>query len=117
MTTPEDRLLRQEVEELTTLLREGHFDGDTRDRIANRGVDPSTCLLAAFMEGEEGQEYGWLVTSEGQALAWVWDAEGVRWTDVTEDLAAHRETPQVPIALAMHAEGAAVRVRPRKRRG
>jgi hypothetical protein len=53
--------LRQEVRELTELLRTDVSFADLRGVLATRGLDPSHVLLAGLIEGEEEHQYGVLI--------------------------------------------------------
>jgi hypothetical protein len=67
-----ERLAREEVEELTALLRSKPSWSDLRDQLAAEGCVASSTLLAVFMETEECEEceeFGALVTPDGRVLA------------------------------------------------
>ena len=57
-------LLRQEVEELTALLRGAPEWKDLRLALQSKGLKAEDVLLAAFYEDEDKNEYGIVVTPE-----------------------------------------------------
>ncbi len=59
-------LLKQEVLELTALLRNEAILEDLRALLQKSGIDPQKVLLAGFLEGEDGIESGVLITSGGE---------------------------------------------------
>lgn len=58
-------LLRQEVLELTALLREEDVLEDLREVLLRAGHRPSALLLGGFLEDAAGYEAGVLVSSQG----------------------------------------------------
>lgn len=66
-----DRLDRQEIEELTGLLRFDPDWADLRDVLSRQGLDPAHILLAAFCEDEYGHEYGVVVTPEAKVYEYA----------------------------------------------
>ena len=109
MTPYQQRLYRQEIEELTVLLRDDPKWEGLRRVLRRRGVRPSDTLLAAFMEDENGMEYGALVTGGGRVIEYHrrvgppgrWPRV-LAWRDRTGDPEVVREYPQIPVALEMH---------------
>lgn len=57
-------LLKQEVEELTQLLREASEWKDLRRAVIDEGLPIDRVLLAGFHEDEVGHEFGALVNAE-----------------------------------------------------
>jgi hypothetical protein len=55
--------LRQEVRELTDLLRTDGSFADLRDVLAARGLLVSQTLLAGLIEGEDEHQYGVFITA------------------------------------------------------
>jgi hypothetical protein len=115
-----ERLAREDVEELTRMLRTDPSWSDFRDYLHGSGYDPRTLLFAAFVEGEEGEDVGVLVTREGRALRFTRepipeDTHGrmrvVRFIDITgNDVSIRRAGPQVGFAQKLArggSEGAA----------
>jgi len=68
MTKRKEKLLIQEVDELTEMLRRDNEWEDLRSMIAGQGLDPQALLLAGYYEGEEGQEYACFITSGGKII-------------------------------------------------
>ncbi len=60
----EEKLLRQEVDELTAMLRGEKQFSKLRKALAVRGIDVSRSVLGGFFEDEEGGEYGLIVTKD-----------------------------------------------------
>jgi hypothetical protein len=109
MTPYERRMYRQEVEELTTLLRTDPKWEELRRVLRRRRVRPPETLLAAFMEDGKGMEYGVLVTGEGKVIEYHRriglprrQQQVLRWQDWTADPAALQEYPQLSVALEMY---------------
>ena len=105
MTTQERDLYRRKIEELTDMLRGDPDWEDLRGMLRERRVEVSKALLAAFMEDEEGVEYGILITGDGRVVESQRrvsppdDAEVSVWRDRTNDTDIVREYPQVSVAL------------------
>jgi hypothetical protein len=57
--------LRQDVKELTALLRDDPVLEGLREALRANGFEPNEVLLAGFMEDEEENEYGAFVTPAG----------------------------------------------------
>lgn len=103
-------LLREEIEELTDLLRNDEDDlwTDLQESLRKKGFDPATSLLVSYVEDEEdGTEYGVLVTPDRRviefqrnAYAEDEDSENFVATDITNDPERLEDYPQVPVALA-----------------
>ena len=58
----DSQLLRQEVEELTQLLREDEAWQDLRTALQSKGLSSDRVILAGFMEDEDANEFGVIVT-------------------------------------------------------
>ncbi len=106
MTPDQQRLYRQEVEELTALLRGDPTWEALRRALRRRQVSPGATLLAAFAEDEYGVEHGVLVTAGGRVIEYSRrvGGPGVRprmlaWRDRTDDPGLLLEYPQVAVAL------------------
>lgn len=101
----EDDLLRQEIEELTDMLRNDETWANLRTILRAKGFDPQTTLLVSFMEDDEDREFGVLVTADGRVLEYqrdtaTDDAASFEATDITNVPGRLEDYPQVPIALA-----------------
>jgi hypothetical protein len=64
-----ERLAREDIEEWTEMLRSNASWSDLRDQLAARGADPSSVLLAAFMESEDCEQFGAVVIPGRRVLA------------------------------------------------
>jgi hypothetical protein len=70
------QLLRQEVEELTQLLREDAAWGDLRSALESKGLSSDRVVLAGFMEDEEANEFGVIVTDTLETFEYQRDTSG-----------------------------------------
>lgn len=61
-------LQRQEVYELTDLLRTDDSFARLRTALTSQGVDPAGVVLAGLIEGEEGDSYGVLVKPSQECI-------------------------------------------------
>ena len=105
-----ERLLRQEVKELTELFRRDPGWRDLRAAALAKGLPPDETLLAGFCEDEEGREYGAFVTRDGRVFEFVRSADpgakGFRRFREQRDLVRAVESHQaVRVAVAMNREG------------
>jgi hypothetical protein len=101
----ERELLRQEIEELTDLLRNDETWQNLRTILRAKGFDPQTTLLVSFMEDDDDQELGVLVTAAGRVIEYQRsttsdDPATFAGVDITDDLERLEDYPQVAIALA-----------------
>jgi hypothetical protein len=102
------RMYRQEVAELTHLLRHDPEWEELRRVLRRRRVRPAEALLAAFLEDGDGMEYGALVTADRRVIEYnrriALHRRGPRvvvWRDRTDDPKVVAEYPQVAVALEM----------------
>jgi hypothetical protein len=63
-----DSLLRQEVQELTQLLRSDPAWEDLRGALSTAGFTSAQVVLLAFYEDETGHEYGLLLTAASEFM-------------------------------------------------
>lgn len=110
MPTFDEADLRLEIEELTDLLRNDATWANLREILREKGFDPATTLLASFMEDEECNEYGVLVTREKRVIEYQrcminGQDNSASWVtvDITNRPERLADYPQVPIALALTA--------------
>ena len=74
MTNPDqERLLRQEVQELTEMLRTDRILESLRNALASEGLSYNEVLLAGFLESENWNEWGAIVTKEGKVFRYERD--------------------------------------------
>ena len=66
MTNLDKNLLKQEVEELTELLRNDPNWSDLRKALLDKNLNPDNVLLARFLEDEEENEFGAIITQDGK---------------------------------------------------
>ncbi|MET7749679.1 hypothetical protein [Micromonospora sp. NPDC005367] len=81
--------LRQEVRELTDLLRSDADFGDLRDLLTNHGLVASETLLVGFIGGEDDSSSGVFVTTDLECVVFETGSNGqlIRW-ESTDDLNA-----------------------------
>lgn len=109
MSPHRGRVLEQEVIELTQLMRGDPVWEDLRAILRRRKIDPGTCLLGGFMETEDGQEYGVLVTREMKAIEYQRRVrigkqrpQVLLWREVKDvDALARSDFPALPVALKL----------------
>ncbi len=100
-----NKQLIEEVQELTSFIRPSGDWPDIRKLILDGGFNPDTCMLASFMEGEENQEWGVIVTknkcvfelfrhSDGNVL-------GIEWREITNIPDTLENYPQVNAAVSL----------------
>jgi hypothetical protein len=100
-------LLRQEVEELTDLVRTSPEWKDLRSALSAKDLTPSDVLLATFYEDEEENEYGIFVTTERRIFEFSRSTrKGAKprftlWIERTGDSRTLREYPMIEEALAL----------------
>ena len=98
-----DQLLIKEVEELTSFIRESGEWREIRTLIRKGGFDPDSDLLAAFMEGEEGEEWGVVVDAHGRFFEWFRNTDDYSlqpsWREITNDPDVHNDYPHLEAAL------------------
>lgn len=97
-------LLKQEVLELTDLLRHEAILEDLRALLLQSGIDPQKVLLAGFIEGKDGFEGGVLISAGGEVYHFermVSESDFSVFT-VVDDASSFFETyPALPVALEM----------------
>jgi hypothetical protein len=98
--------LNNEIDELTSMLRNAPSLSELRLALFNKGLNPATTQLASFVEDEELKEYGVVVSDNGEIFEFVRDngtcpaTEFVTWVhlqNISSSLAA--AYPTIPIAL------------------
>ena len=101
----DDALLKQEVEELTELLRHEEVLGDLRALLRKRGQEPAELLLAGLIENAEGSEGDVIVTPNGEVFEFernVRQAEGFsHWGKITDISELVAKYPAILVALQM----------------
>lgn len=100
-----DELYKQEVLELTELLREDEDWEDLRGILKVKGFDLNQILLVSFMEDEEENEYGVIVTRDLNVSEYSRstkegnnNAGSFKLNDITNELDKY---PQISVAINM----------------
>jgi hypothetical protein len=104
----EDDLSRQEVRELTTLLRSDVSWADLRAALRTQGLESSDVLLVSFMEDEVENEYGVVIQVKNRRV-FEFERSTARgrgpgfaiWRERIPDEDTYSEYPQVRHALRM----------------
>jgi hypothetical protein len=104
---PSDELLRQEVRELTDLLRTDDAFADLREVLTARGLSASGTLLAGLIDGEDNCRYGAFVTTAGEIIRFECapDDRVVLWEQVDDPAAWLVDFQAIEIAVAMKEAG------------
>ncbi len=78
--------LRQEVEELTDMLRNDAAFADLRELLTDHGLVPSETVLAGLIEGEDESTYGVLLTVDLQCIRFEarGDGELTEWRNIDD---------------------------------
>lgn len=102
-------LLRQEVDELTRLLRHDRGWADLRLALKAKGVEPDEAILAGFMEDEEGNEFGVIVERNLTVYEYEQDTHSrsrqfVKWRAVPNPSDLLDEFPAVEIGIEIARE-------------
>ena len=99
--------LRQDVLEQTEALRTHENLAGLRAALQEKGIDPTSALLASFAESEELMEYGTIVAANGAVFHYVRD-NGFRqatsfqeWVEILDVSEFSMQFPWVPVALEL----------------
>lgn len=104
MMKSDESLLRQEVLELTSMLKDEEGFADVRCLLAENGLDPAAVRLAGFLEDEEGWEGGVIVTAQRYVYVYERNSDSndvERWERVADPSSLLDTYPAVLIALEM----------------
>ena len=105
--TPADDLLRQEVRELTQLMREDATLADVRAVLAAHELQEDDVVLAGLIDSEDNSRYGVLV--DGNAVATIFetapDGAVTRWQRLDDPADASNDFQAVQAAVAMIRSG------------
>ncbi len=112
MTRNKEALYRQEIEELTDLVRNDKGWHDLRRILGEAGFNLSRTMLVSFLEDEEEGEYGVLVTLdkkvyeyERSTAAIENDIRHFKFKEITANKEKRALFPQIETALRMIDEG------------
>jgi hypothetical protein len=99
--------LRQEVTELTDLMREDSDFADIRQILAARSLPPDDTLLAGLISGDDDSQYGVLITGAGQCVLFETDPRGslIRWEDVDDIARLENDFAAVAVGVEMKRNG------------
>lgn len=86
MHKPSEKLLRQEVEELTSLLRSSPSFAHLRRMLSSQGTDPFRIVLAGLIEGEDESSYGVIISRAAECIVFELSGDEVlqRWEAVDD---------------------------------
>lgn len=103
----DELLLRQEVQELTALLRNKPVLEDLRRLLASRGHAPASVVLAGLIEGEEGLSYGVFILPAGACVVFETAADGrvLQWVEPATPSDWRDDFEAVEVGVAMVAGG------------
>ena len=99
--------LRQEVTELTDLMREDSDFADIRKILAAQGLQPEDTLLAGLITGGDDRQYGVLITGAGQCVLFETDARGtlILWETVDDIARLENDFDAVAVGVEMKRNG------------
>lgn len=103
----QSKLLTQEVEELTVLLREDQAFEDLRNVLLSRGISVADTLLGGLIEGEDESRYGVFVLRDGECVVFDQDATGDirRWESVQDIGLLGNDFKAIRVALSIRSSG------------
>ena len=100
-----DELYKQEILELTELLREDEEWEDLRNILVKNGFDLNQLLLVSFVEDEEENEFGVIVTKDLKAIEYSRstsdDEENTDSFNSKEIISGMDKYPQISVAIDM----------------
>lgn len=107
MADASEHLLRQEVEELTGLLRKSDSFAHLRQLLEGQKLDPSRTVLAGLIEGEDESGYGVIVTQARECVVFEIAKDGSieRWEAVGDPDRLTSDFPAADIGISMVATG------------
>jgi hypothetical protein len=96
-------LLRQEVIELTDLMRTDSDFSDIRKVVIAKGLSLTDTFLVGLIGGEDGHHYGALVTDSGQCITFLIDSAGrlAEWNLIDDISALSDDFDAVAIGVQM----------------
>lgn len=100
---PSEESLKQEVRELTDLLRNDSAFAEIRDMLIVKGLSVENTVLAGLIEGEGGDRYGAIITASTECIRFEIASNGVlvRWEMVRDPDELTSDFQAVSIGIAM----------------
>lgn len=103
-----NELYKQEVLELTELLRNNEEWGDLREILIEKGFNLSQIALVSFIEDDEENEYGVIVTKDIKTIEYSRstqngknNADNFKIKDITNEKNEINKYPQIDAAIGM----------------
>jgi hypothetical protein len=99
--------LRQEVSELTELMRDDESYRDIRDVLAAKGLSPADAVLAGLISGEDNSQYGVLVLDDESCVLFATNPRGslLRWETVRDIATLETDFRTIAVGLEMKRNG------------
>jgi hypothetical protein len=104
---PSEELLKQEVRELTELLRHEDSSANIRGVLAAKGLDASRTILAGLIDGLDGSRYGVVLTPSQECVVFEMAPNDslVRWEIINEPDSLKSAFQAVSIGISMLRSG------------
>jgi hypothetical protein len=101
-----EELLQQEVRELTEILRD-ESSTELQALLASKGLRASETVLAGMIWGEDGSEFGALLTKSEQCIVFETAPDGslIRWETVDDPGTLTYAFQAVSVGLSMMRSG------------
>lgn len=103
-----NELYKQEILELTELLRDDEDWGDLKEILTNKGFNVSKIALVSFMEDDEENEYGVIVTKDIKISEYSRSTQNgknniknFKIKDITNEKDEIDKYPQISVAIDM----------------
>lgn len=103
-----ERLYKQEILELTSLLRNDEEWEDLRNVLTKTGFNIKEIVLASFVEDDEENEYGVIITSDLKIMEYSRSTQNGKnnvnyfeLNDITNKEHKIKEYPQISVAVNM----------------
>lgn len=102
-----EELYKQEIIELTELLNTDEDWSDLKNILIKAGIDLSKTVLASFMEDDEENEYGVIVSKDLtiRRFSRKIDIGNLELTNITKDENELSKYPQIAISIKMIENG------------
>ena len=98
---------RQEVIELTALMRDDSDFSDIREILASKHLLPANTLLAGLVSGEDDSQYGILIVDAGQCILFDINSDRslIRWESVDDISVLERDFDAIAVGVEMKLNG------------